>query len=547
MAAIPVILFAYARPAHLVRVLGCLRENEIPLLYAFADGARGADDAAAVAEVRALLRAVTWCDVRLTERRENLGLGRNVLAGVSDVAERHEAFIVWEDDLICVPGTYAWLCAALQQYASDDRVMSVSAWTHPRVTPADVGAAPYFDARADCWVWGAWARSWRGMPAETAGEKMAAAAKRGVRPDAFGADLPVMAREEARKNIWAVRWLYHHLARGGLCLRPPWSMVEHIGFDAAATHAGAALGWANPPLRPAPPRPDVWPPVARHPDCQALWTAAAGSPGIRATAKRLLRRIVPEAWLEPIVRRFFRVRWQGDFPDWAAARRSAGGYETREILERVSTAARAVRDGRATYERDGVAFQTPPPPWPALEHLRAIARRRGGRLAVLDFGGALGSLYWQLRAELAPLGDVRWRIVEQPALVERGQAEFANGQLEFYSTIREACDARMPDVVVLASVLPYVEAPLGILRELAGLGAEAIVVERTGFTTGGGTRLTIQHVPANIYRASYPCWFLDRAELLAALGRRYRLVHEARDDVATPPGLEFRTLHFVAA
>ena len=286
-AAIPVVLFAYARPDHLARVLACLRENRVPLIEAFADGAKGTADAARVAEVRAMLRAIDWCEVRLTERAENLGLGRNVLAGVSDVAARHAAFVVWEDDLICVPGTYAWVCAALRRYADDPRVMSVTAWTHPRVTPRDAGDRPYFDGRAECWVWGAWARSWRGMAEQTAVEKLTVVEAHGVAAAAYGADLPLMAAREQAQNIWAVRWLYHHLQHGGLCVRPPWSMVEHIGFDASATNAATATAWANPPLRVAPPIPAVWPEAHEHSQCRALWRAANPS-GWRARARRLL-------------------------------------------------------------------------------------------------------------------------------------------------------------------------------------------------------------------------------------------------------------------
>jgi hypothetical protein len=271
----PVVLFAYARPAHLARVLASLRENRVPSVLAFADGAKGSADAAAVAATRALLRAVDWCDLTLTERPANLGLGRNVVTGVSEVAARHPAFVVWEDDLVAVPGTYAWIAAALAHYADDARVMSITAWTHPRVTPAGLGASPYFDGRAECWVWGAWARSWRGMAETTARAELAVAVRRGVAPDAYGADLPAMARVEERKNIWAVRWLYHHLAQGGLCLRPAWSRVEHIGFDAAATHAAGAGEWGNPPLRAAPPVPAAWPEPAEHPDCAGLWRAAS--------------------------------------------------------------------------------------------------------------------------------------------------------------------------------------------------------------------------------------------------------------------------------
>jgi hypothetical protein len=270
---LPVILFAYARPGHLARVLACLRENAVPLIHAYADGPRDSADAPAVAETRALLRGIDWTEVRLTERMENLGLGRSVLAGITEVAAQHEAFIVWEDDLVCVPGTYSWLCAALRNYAGDQRVMSVTAWTHPRVTPAGIGEAPYLDARAECWVWGAYARSWRGME-ETALQKLAACRARGLPADAYGADLPVMARQEKRKNIWAVRWLFHHLQHGGLCLRPPWSMVEHIGFNAGATNAAPATEWANPPLRTGPPLPELWPVPLEHPECRRLWRAA---------------------------------------------------------------------------------------------------------------------------------------------------------------------------------------------------------------------------------------------------------------------------------
>lgn len=271
---IPVALFVYARTTHLARVLGDLRANAVPLLYVFADGAKNASDAAAVAATRELIRAIDWCEVRLTERPENLGLGRNILGGVSEVAAKHDTFIVWEDDLACVPGTYAWLSAALRRYRDDARVMSVTAWTHPRATPADVGAQPWFDGRAECWGWGTWSRAWRGMTDETALQKLAAAERRGVPADAFGADLPVMAADEQRRNIWAVRWLYHHLQHGGLCVRPPWSMVEHIGFDASATNAAGADEWANPPLRPAPIAPAIWPEPVMHRDCARLWRSA---------------------------------------------------------------------------------------------------------------------------------------------------------------------------------------------------------------------------------------------------------------------------------
>jgi len=543
---VPIVLFAYARPSHLARVLACLKENNVPLIYAFCDGAKGAADGAAVAEVRALLRAVDWTEVRLTERTHNLGLGRNVLGGVTEVAEQHEAFIVWEDDLICVAGTYDWLCAALRHYAGEERVMSVAAWTHPRVTPPAVGDQPYFDARAECWVWGGYARSWRGMEM-SAPNKMAAAAERGIGPAAYGSDLPRMARDEARKNIWAVRWLYHHLQYGGLCLRPPWSMVEHIGFDPGATNAGAAMGWENPVLRHVPPIPAIWPGVVEHAECRRLWRTATVESGQGAISrlKRVVRRVVPRNWLAPVERRFFRVWWEGVYSDWAAASADCSGYDAPAIIAKVVAAARLVRDGRATYERDGVAFHQPAPWWPGLKVLQDAARARGGALTVLDFGGSLGSLYFQNRRQLQIAGPLRWRVIELLALVKLGQQEFQSEELEFYASVSGACADTVPDVLLLGSVMPYLPDPLEILAGLLRTGATHVVIERTGFVTEGRARLTVQRVPRSIYPARYPCWFLNRGDLLSTIGSAYRLVHECRDAIETPTGLEFRTLHFV--
>ena len=262
----------------------------MPLLYVFSDGPRSAEVEPAVREVRAVLRAIDWCEVVLCERAENLGLGRSIRAGVASVFEKHGAAIIVEDDLISVPGTYAWVCAALRHYANDGRVMSVTGWTHPRVTPPDVGDRPYFDGRAECLYWGAWPRSWRGMDQDAQALIRACEAK-GIDPWRYGADLPAQAAVELQRNIWAVRFLYLHLLRGGLCLRPPWSMVEHIGFDSQASNASVDTGWSNGPLRPCPPLPDRWPEPMEHPCCAALARKALGErPHQDGLTRRLVRR-----------------------------------------------------------------------------------------------------------------------------------------------------------------------------------------------------------------------------------------------------------------
>jgi hypothetical protein len=272
---IPVALFAYARPETLQRTLSSLRANQVPIIHAFSDGPRSSEQAAEVEIVRAMLRSIDWADVRITERTENLGLGRSIIAGVTELLRTYDSLIVFEDDLVCVPGTYHYLCAALEAYASRERVMSITGWTHPRITPARVQNLPYFDGRAECWVWGTWSRAWRGMDRD-ARTLMRECQERGIDVRKYGDDLPAMAEIELDRNIWAVRFLYWHILQRGLCLRPPWSMVDHIGFGDIATNATEEIWLKQPDLRPCPTVPDKWPEPYEDQECAALHRAVSG-------------------------------------------------------------------------------------------------------------------------------------------------------------------------------------------------------------------------------------------------------------------------------
>jgi len=291
-AIVPIALFGYRRADLLARTLAALRHNGVTLIHAFSDGPRDASDDAQVAEVRRLLRAVDWADLRLVERESNLGLGRSLVDGVTAVLAQHDSVIVCEDDLVAVPGTVAWLSAALDHYRDDSRVMSVSAWTHPRVTPRDVGAAPFFSARVNTLFWGTWARGWRGMDVGSAADRLAEFARGGGDPAAYGADIPTQAAGERARNIWAVRFIAQHLAQHTLSLCPPWTMVEHIGYDPRATNAVSDPTWEQAAPRKAAPIPARWPASVEHPAVARLWREAVEVELAAGRAPSLVARIV---------------------------------------------------------------------------------------------------------------------------------------------------------------------------------------------------------------------------------------------------------------
>ena len=213
--------------------------------------------------------------------------------------------------------------------------------------------------------------------------------------------------------------------------------------------------------------------------------------------KAVLKGITPPfAWntMRQIIGRK-QLSFEGSYSTWQEALEAAGGYDMPAILERVRSAALNVRDGKAVFERDSVCFYNEEYRWSTLACLLRIAAENGGRLRVLDFGGSLGSFWFQHRKHFQNLPEVRWAVVEQPHYVRCGNEEFTNGTLEFYATIEECLKSGSVDVIFVSSVLQYLPEPYVWLQRFAESGVRYLLLDRTPFTESKKDCLTIQRVP----------------------------------------------------
>jgi putative methyltransferase (TIGR04325 family) len=217
--------------------------------------------------------------------------------------------------------------------------------------------------------------------------------------------------------------------------------------------------------------------------------------------------------------------WHGNFSSWSDALAKSGGYSSEEIIERVRISASIVKNGSAVYERDSVLFYKAEFSFPLLCGLMWIAAQNQGKLNVLDFGGSLGSTYFKNKAFLDTLPDLNWCIVEQPAFVEIGVKNFANEKLHFFNSIQECIKSFDIEVVLLSSVLQYLEKPFTLLDQINSSGIKFIIIDRTPFIKGND-RITLQKVPPTIYRGSYPCWFFNERKFICWFSQGYNLVSE---------------------
>ena len=241
--------------------------------------------------------------------------------------------------------------------------------------------------------------------------------------------------------------------------------------------------------------------------------------------KNIIKDLVP-----PVLLRAFRGRegnrWCGHYTSWEKAVKASSGYDREFILEKVKEAMLKVKSGEAVYERDSVLFDDIQYSWPLLAALMWIAAQACGKLNITDFGGSLGSSYFQNRKFLDCLPGIRWNIVEQEHFVRAGKGHFENEGLRFYASIDDCLKETSPNSILCSGVAQYLEKPYDLFEKIRAIGFEFILFDRTGLIDGENDRLTVQKVPSKIYAATYPCWFFSRPVFMSFWKDDYELVSE---------------------
>lgn len=236
MEIIPIALFAYKRPDHLEKTLLGLKNNQVPLIYAFSDGARTVEDEPLIDSVRHILHAVNWCDLRIIEQKNNCGLGNSIRSGVSEVLREYDKVIVVEDDIVFRPGAYQYAVAALNHYQNDPKIMSITMWSHPSLVPKSATGG-FFSKRFVCWGWGTYADQWRkynSSPLDLFHE----CEKRGLGVLKWGQDLKWQAENAEKRNLWYVGYALTHFLENSLSYLPTETLTVNIGFDGSGENCG---------------------------------------------------------------------------------------------------------------------------------------------------------------------------------------------------------------------------------------------------------------------------------------------------------------------
>ena len=237
----PIALFVYRRLQHTRATVESLLQNpesQNSDLCIFCDAAKTADIVDEVAEVRKFVQEVSgFRSIKIVERKENFGLSRNIIGGVTEVLAKNGRVIVVEDDLVCSPIFLRFMNDGLDVYADDAAVASIHGYVYPVHRPLP---ETFFLRGADCWGWATWTRAWKCFRAD--GRELLADLERQSLLAEFDLEgafaFAQMLRDQiaGKNDSWAIRWHASAFLAGMYTLYPGESLVQNIGNDASGTH-----------------------------------------------------------------------------------------------------------------------------------------------------------------------------------------------------------------------------------------------------------------------------------------------------------------------
>lgn len=241
-------------------------------------------------------------------------------------------------------------------------------------------------------------------------------------------------------------------------------------------------------------------------------------PPIMLELRRRLRPAPPAPAGPPLHRGMF----QGPISSWEKAVASSDGWETSSLTDKTLEMALKVRDGLIEFEQDTVPRKKIVYSAPILAFIALVLSRHENKLDIVDFGGSLGTNYFQNRKVLRRLEKTQltWNIVERPGLAELGSKHFAGPELMFYPSIEAAMKGNPPgrDSFLFSGSLQYLDDPLALLDKVVGLGAKIIAFDRLLVSPSENHEAYIQHLDPKIYyQTTFPVWCFSRERFIKHL------------------------------
>ena len=246
----PILLFTYNRLNHTRRCIEALQKNTLSAesdLYIYSDAAKEVTQQQAVNEVRQYLHTLQgFKSITLIERKENWGLARNIIDGVTTQVNRYGKVIVLEDDLIVAPYFLQFMNDALETYKDEPKVGHIQACDFTQDTSLP---DTFLIKWTGSWGWATWERAWKhfnpngkALLEELEQRKLTYTFDFNGK---YGFTRMLRRQIEGKNNSWAIRWNASLFLKDILSLNVGRSLVQNEGFDGSGTNCGGGGLYAS--------------------------------------------------------------------------------------------------------------------------------------------------------------------------------------------------------------------------------------------------------------------------------------------------------------
>jgi hypothetical protein len=239
----PIALFVYNRPKETEGLIKSLKKNKLAMkssLYIFSDAPKSEDQKKEVSETRNIIKKISgFKSIEITESKENKGLARSIIEGVTRVIDRYGKIIVLEDDLILADDFLEYMNEALDTYEDNSSIWSVTGYGPPIDIDPEYKNDIYLSYRGCSWGWGTWKDRW--YKHEWNLSDYNDFLKNSLSVKKFkkgGSDLLKMLELQAigKMDSWAIRSCYSQSKYEMYTVYPVKSKLQNIGFGKNSTH-----------------------------------------------------------------------------------------------------------------------------------------------------------------------------------------------------------------------------------------------------------------------------------------------------------------------
>lgn len=246
----PILLFVYNRLSHTQRCVEALQRNKLASeseLFIYSDGAKDESQEEAVCEVRNYIHTISgFKQITLIARKENWGLARNIIDGVTTQVNRYGKVIVLEDDLIVTPYFLRFMNDALETYKDEPKVGHIQACDFTQDTSLP---DTFLIKWTGSWGWATWERAWKYFNPN--GKELLQELEQRKLTYTFdfngkyGFTRMLRRQIEGKNNSWAIRWNASLFLKDILSLNVGRSLVQNEGFDGSGTNCGGGGLYAS--------------------------------------------------------------------------------------------------------------------------------------------------------------------------------------------------------------------------------------------------------------------------------------------------------------